>query len=749
MDAYQQGRDAVGLPRLHAAHGSFDFASSLPSSGGLAAGLRRGISLGRWHLLGLQKEDGFWQGELEGDSILQSETILILAFFGREQSAIAQRLAKRLLETQTAEGGWSQYPGGPVDISATVKAYFALKLTGCSAGSEALERAARVILSLGGAESVNSFTRFYLAFLSQIPYSVCPAVPPEIVLLPKWFPINLYSMSAWSRAMVVALSVLWALKPVRHLPPEKGIRELFLTDPKDWPLTRGSGAQPRGDLWARFFGWVDSGIKTAEKIGILPLRKKALRAAERWMLEHLEGSDGIGAIYPPMVWSLIALHGLGHTIDSPVLRRCWRHVEELILESEDGESARVQPCLSPVWDTALAARSLVAAGIPADHPRLKRALDWLVKRQIVQPGDWAATVRAEPGGWCFEHANPFYPDCDDTAAVLMALASRFGEHSSKAEEVFPPHWDVIAGQRSRGLPRGVNGQETDSLGRLWDQTALDDEANRTPEEDILVRTTSAIDRGVRWLLAMQNRDGGWAAFDRNNCRAILTRVPFADHNAMIDPSAPDLTGRVLEALGTLGYRLGHPAVDRAVAYLRRVQQPDGSWFGRWAVNYIYGTWLAVTGLRAVGSSEDDPAIVAAANWFLRHQLGDGGWGETPATYENPALRGSGPSTPSQTAWAVLGLIAAGKGRDPAACRGIRYLLHHQSPDGGWKENAVTGTGFPKVFYLRYHLYPVYFPLLALARFMLINADRLDKLDLPELSVVAGAEQQAAAEFRIA
>lgn len=701
----------------------------------LPAAIRRAISLARWQLLERQHPEGYWQGELEGDSILQSETILILAFFGREGSPLVARLARRLLETQTSDGGWSLYPGGPIDISASVKAYFALKLAGYSPSDERLRRAANVILEHGGAQAVNSFTRFYLAFLGQIPYSICPAVPPEVVLLPQWFPINLYRMSAWSRAMVVPLSVLWALKPIRALPAEKGIRELFLTRPEDWPLTRGSGARGGCDFWSSFFQMTDRCLKWAERCGVVPLRKRALKAAEKWMLEHMEASHGLAAIYPPMVWSLIAFHALGYSHDSPVMREAWHRVEELLIENEERDSARVQPCLSPVWDTALSTRSLMTAGLSMDDVSIQKAVKWLLDRQVLNPGDWARTVKCEPGGWCFEHANPFYPDCDDTAAALMTLAKQFQRNDAQPPELFPPHWRIVDDSTATGSRKGRN-----ELRRGLSSREL---------EELAERTNQAIHRGVTWLLAMQSQDGGWAAFDRDNRCAILTKVPFADHNAMIDPSTPDITGRVLEALGTLGYRLGFPKVDRAVAFLRRTQEPDGSWFGRWGVNYIYGTWLALSGLRAVGVAEDDPAVVAGANWLLSHQLPDGGWGESPATYDHPHLRGSGPSTPSQTAWAILGLLAAGKNSHPAVLRGVRYLLDHQSPDGAWEESAFTGTGFPRVFYLRYHMYPLYFPLLALVRFATVNAGRLAELDLPELRIVMPPAEMEDATSRIA
>ena len=674
---------------------------------GLTAQVRQAVVRGRDWLLAQQHPGGYWVGELEGDTILESETILLLAFLGEEHSELARRCAQYLLEKQLPGGGWAMYPGGGLEISGSVKAYFALKLTGHDVGSEPMHRARRAILAHGGADAVNSYTRFFLAMLGQIPYRQCPAVPPEVVLLPKWFPISLWAMSSWSRTIVVPLSIVSALQPVRPVDPSVGIRELFLKAPEHWPALRAPGlAGQKAGAWDRFFRVVDRLLHGCQRLGLLPLRKRAIRAARQWMLQRFEGSDGLGAIYPPIVWSLVALRALGYADDSPPVRYCRQQLEALVLsESPDGP-ARVQPCKSPVWDTAIAVRALVAGGLAPDHPPVACALDWLVKRQITRPGDWAVTVRAEPGGWCFEFQNDFYPDVDDTAMVLLAIGELFGP-------------GVASGGASRGnlatfTPRRlrlVHGQQPEHACPAPDPC------------DLLERAVRAIDRGLAWMLAMQNDDGGWAAFDRNNNRQFLCHVPFADHNAMIDPSTPDITGRALEALGRLGRRVGDAAVDRAVAFLRRTQEPDGSWFGRWGVNYLYGTWQALAGLAAVGVRPEDPAVAAAANWLLAAQHPSGGWGETPASYADRRLRGQGPPTPSQTAWALMGLMAAGREAHPAVHRGIAFLLHHQQPDGTWKETEFTGTGFPCVFYLRYHYYPIYFPLLALARFAMSGGSR--------------------------
>lgn len=685
-------------------------------SGTLAAPVRRAITRTRRWFLAAQHGDGHWEAELEGDTILESETILLWAFLGQEDCDAARRAARYLIEKQLPEGGWAMYPGGGVEISGSVKAYFALKLTGHDPSAEYMQRARRAILAHGGADAVNSFTRFYLALLGQIPYSQCPAVPPEFVLLPKWFPVNLYAVSSWSRTMIVPLSIISSFQPVRKLDPRLGIRELFLRAPENWPPLCCPGRKRNSGLlsWDRFFRTVDRMFKWAQRYRLLPLRRRALAAAEKWMLQRFKRSDGMGAIYPPIVWSIIALRCLGYSDDSPELQYNYEQLKGLFLDDKIAGTLRIQPCKSPVWDTAITLRALQAGGLQSDNPAIRQAVEWLLDRQISRPGDWSETVKAEPGGWCFEHNNDFYPDCDDTAMVLMVLRELFAENQEPAG-IVPPELRLVS-------------EET--------VCAADDTRRHMAMID---RSASAIDRGLKWLLAMQNDDGGWGAFDRNNNRQFLCHVPFADHNAMIDPSTPDLTGRVLEALGELGLRLGHPAVDRCVAYLRRTQEADGSWFGRWGVNYVYGTWQALTGLVRVGVSTDDPAVVAGANWLLAHQQPCGAWGESPDTYADPRLRGQGPPTASQTAWAVLGLLAAGLEHHPAVARGVQFLVERQQADGTWDEPEVTGTGFPQVFYLRYHYYPIYFPLMALSRWAASGAAATADTVVPKLQLVTSEE----------
>ena len=682
--------------------------------------VRKAIVRTRGWLQDQQHADGYWCAELEGDTILESETILLLTYLRQEDSELAQRASEYLVDHQLPDGGWAMYPGGKVEISTSVKAYFALKLTGHDPSLEYMQRAHRAILAHGGADAVNSFTRFYLALLGQISYDQCPEVPPEIVLLPKWFPANLYAVSSWSRTIIVPLSIVSAKRPVRRIDALHGIRELFLNDPEDWPrlrcpdLSGGTGWLS----WDRFFRTADRLMRWCRHRRLLPLRRRAVAKAEQWMLDRFDGSDGLGAIYPPIVWSMLALKCLGYDENGPEMQQCREQLDALVIDDESSSTARVQPCKSPVWDTALGLRALSAAGLRGDNRAVGKAVDWLLDKQVTRSGDWAETVDVEPGGWCFEHANDFYPDSDDTAAVLAALHGRFAAAPDVSEvaETLPPE----------ALPP--------ELRVMGDPD--EDEVDPAEEVARLERTSEAIRRGLDWMLAMQNDDGGWGAFDRNNNHLFLCYVPFADHNAMIDPSTPDLTGGVLESLGSLGRRVGDRAVDRAVAYLRRAQEPDGSWFGRWGVNYIYGTWKALTGLAAVGVPVDDPAVVAGVNWLLAHQQESGGWGESADSYDDPSLRGQGPVTASQTAWAVLGLLAAGYHEHRSVAAAVRFLLSTQHKDGTWDEPEFTGTGFPRVFYLRYHYYPIYFPLMALAEWAVKVAPVVAVDQPPALRVVA-------------
>jgi squalene-hopene/tetraprenyl-beta-curcumene cyclase len=642
--------------------GRFARRLSTASAVHLGSSLAKSVDAASTWLVEDQHPDGYWVGELEGDTILESEYVLLLAFLGREDDPVCVKACRYLLTHQLPEGGWAIYPGGPPEVSASVKAYFALKIVGLAPNDPRMVKAREFILEAGGAQACNSFTRFYLALLGQIGYEDCPSVPPELVLIPSQFNFSMHAMSSWTRTIVVPLSIISALKPVRRLRPEQGIVELFRED-----LPRHPWRRTRPLLsWTNFFLALDGALKWSDRWLPRSWRRPGLRAAHRWMVEHFENSDGLGAIFPPMIYTVIALESLGYERDSAPVQWALRQLDDLLIE-EDGQ-VRVQPCVSPVWDTAIATIALADARLPAYHPALLGAVHWLLDKEVQIAGDWQVRRRGvEPSGWHFQFRNEHYPDVDDTAMVLLAL------------------------QRS----------------------ALAD----SPE------VREATRRGVNWLLAMQNRDGGWAAFDVDINNQVLTKVPFADHNAMLDPSCADITARIIETLGTLGFRADHPAIDRALGYLWRTQEPEGCWYGRWGVNYIYGTWQVLQGLKAIDFPNDHPAVRNAADWLESVQQADGGWGESCRSYDDPSWMGRGETTASQTAWAVLGLTAAGRARGEAVRRGIDFLVATQRPDGTWDESPFTGTGFPRVFYLKYHLYRVYFPLMAMARYQ-VAAGRL-------------------------
>ncbi|MBX3450421.1 MAG: terpene cyclase/mutase family protein [Planctomycetaceae bacterium] len=651
-------------------------------------------------LLAQQHPDGHWCAELEGDSILESEYLLLLAFLGLEKTPIVARLAESLRHQQAPHGGWAMFPGGTIELSGSVKAYLALRLAGEPADSPCLARARAAILSAGGIERVNSFTRYYLAMLGIISYADCPAVPPEMVLLPQWFPINLSEMSAWSRTIVVPLSLLWAERPVRAVPADCRLTELYASAekrmPRDIQGVNHDGEKPGVFSWTTFFRLVDRGIKTCERIGLPMWRPRAVRLAEKWILDRLEMSDGLGAIFPPIVWTIIGLRSLGYPADHPVIVAQMRELDKLMVE--DGDSVHLQPCLSPVWDTAISLIALRDAGVSETDPAIQKGVDWLLDHEVTEPGDWSLRhPDVPPAGWYFEYRNEFYPDVDDTAMVLIAFSKMLPKNDGES-------WQLdLPARREKGRLPVLTGKSSSS------QVAVGDLLKNQ-------RLFEAIGRGANWLLAMQSRDGGWGAFDADNTREFLTKVPFADHNAMIDPSTADITARVLEAYGLLGVSPRDERLQAALDFVWRDQQSDFCWIGRWGVNYLYGTWQVLQGLTAYGVSPSDPRLRRGAEWLKLKQQPNGGWGETAATYDHPELRGSGPTTASQTAWALLGLISAGEANSESARMGVDYLLSTQKDDGTWDETEFTGTGFPRVFYLRYHYYRIYFPLMALARY---------------------------------
>jgi squalene-hopene/tetraprenyl-beta-curcumene cyclase len=674
--------------------------------------VRGSLQRARQCLLSLQKPDGHWCGELQGDTILESEFILLMAFLGRDQELRIKKAGRYILAQQRADGAWSNYPGGPDDLSVSVKAYLALKIAGHAAELPYMRRASAAIRALGGAAGCNSFTKFYLALLGQFPYENCATVPAEMMFLPTWAYINLYAMSSWTRTIVVPLTIFSAFKPVRRLPAAQGIAELFL-QPQHKRLLPHPPTK-RLFTWANGFLAVDQLLKWLEKWEPRQVRAAAVAQASAWMRSHFSDSDGVGAIFPPIIYTIISLHCLGYAADSPEMVYALKQLDNLMIEEED--SLRVQPCFSPVWDTALSVNALALArggsgdrGSAERHSadRLEdaaaRAVRWLIDREVRRSGDWSVmNPSLEPSGWFFEYRNGFYPDIDDTAMVLMGLA-----RSGHAWEKPGPTVRDLHQRWANGTANHVNGFPVSANGAAGAHAAT---GVRIP----------AAERGLRWLLAMQNRDGGWAAFDRNINRDLLTKVPFADHNAMLDPSCPDITARVLEALGQYGYRVGHAQVDRALAFIEKTQDRRGCWLGRWGVNYIYGTWQVLLGLDAVHVSKTHPMVKRAAAWLKKVQQPAGAWGESCRSYNEPATAGQGPPTASQTAWALIALMAAGEGHADAVRRGIDYLVATQEADGNWHEDQFTGTGFPKVFYLKYHMYRLYFPLMALARYQHIH-----------------------------
>ena len=608
------------------------------------------------HMTRIQHPDGYWWGELEANATMAAEHLMLEHVLGISDAGRSQKIARYLLGLQSGDGSWPVYYGGPGDVSITTEAYFALKLSGSDAQSPEMTRAREFILARGGVAATRTFTKLWLSLFGQFDWNAMPAMPPEAILLPDRFPLNIYEFASWARATIVGILVVWAHKPVVAIEPAARVDELY-RDQRDrsrisFPRTR----QPLS--WRNAFLAIDKLLRIHERSPWKPLRARALRACERWILDHQEADGSWGGIQPPWVYSLIALKCLGYQNDHPVMAKGIRGLlRDFAIETEDAFT--VQPCVSPVWDTALAITGMREAGVAADDEMLVRAGRWLVGNEIRARGDWCVKVKGvEPGGWAFEFANDKYPDTDDTAEVLIAL-------------------------RLLGL-------------------GGDDAAAKA--------------RGFAWLRAMQSRNGGWGAFDIDNTRRFVTQIPFADFGATIDPPTEDVTAHIVEAFALDGERGDSATMRRALDYLWATQERDGSWFGRWGVNYVYGLGAVVPALIAAGEDARDPRIRRASRWLERHQNGDGGWGETCASYGDPSLRGIGASTASQTAWALLALLVA-DGTDSAAVRrGVGYLIETQAADGQWPEAEFTGTGFPRDFMLKYHLYRNYWPLWALGRY---------------------------------
>ncbi|WP_447970386.1 squalene--hopene cyclase [Nitrospira sp. M1] len=645
-----------------------------------------------WFLSHQNREVGYWVAELEADTTLTSEYLMLRRFMDRVDPERERKAMHYLIDMQLDEGGWPIYLGGPTDLSASVKAYFALKLCGVSPDEPFMKKARELILDRGGVVEANVFTKITLALFGQYPWRRVPSMPAEIMLAPQWLYFNLYAVSYWSRVVIIPLLIIFAKRPLCHISKAQGIEELFVQPSNQVDYSQVSPFTKDGVWlsWRNFFVWIDSVLKLYEMYPVQSLRKRAVKKAEAWMLEHMQGEGGLGAIYPAMANSIVALQALGYSVDHPQIAKALKEIEalEVYAPSRDGGSQRgtlhLQPCVSPVWDTALTLDMLVERGLKADHPSLLRAASWLRSRQTDRVGDWVvSSPDARPGGWYFQGENDWYPDVDDTAAVVIAL--------SKLETELPADRD------------------------------------------------DAIRSGCEWALAMQGSDGGWGAYDKDNNRLIFNKIPFADHEALLDPSTADLTGRCLEMLGTLGYDRSHPAVEPALEFLQREQEADGSWYGRWGVNYVYGTWCVLSGLRAIDIDMTAPWVQKAVIWLETVQNHDGGWGESCESYADPGQAGRGESTASQTAWALMALLAAGASDSISVVRGVNYLLRHQRQDGVWDEPFHTGTGFPRVFYLRYHGYFKYFPLWALAMYRNIKMNGQSRAD--ELRIATQAARR--------
>jgi squalene-hopene/tetraprenyl-beta-curcumene cyclase len=614
-------------------------------------------------LLGEQKPGGYWNGELMVDSTLVSDTIAYHHWNGKIDREWQRKAVNHIFSMQLPDGGWNIYHGGPSEVNATIKAYLALKLAGISVTDPRMLRAREVALRFGGVPRMNTFSKLYLALIGLFPWEYVPTIPPEVLLIGKWFAVNFWDMSNWSRAMLVPLAIISHFKPTRRV--NVNLDELYPHGINERDLALAP--DPEKISLRNFFLWLDRLHKFAEwfaEHGIHPFRKTALKKCENWMLERFEGTDGLAAIFPAMLNSLIALKALGYPDDHPQVVRAAHELKKL--EHETKDSVRIEPCFSPVWDTAIVLICLHESGISENDPRLKKAADWLIEKEIRFRGDWVHknSAKVEPSGWVFEFNNKWNPDVDDAAMVLLALRKIPTDNPKKRDECFK--------------------------------------------------------RGLKWMMTFQCKDGGWASFDKDCTKNILEKVPFADHNAMLDPECADITARILELLGYEGWSNGHHQIQEALDYIKSHQEADGSWYGRWGVNYIYGTWQVLRGMRAMNLDMNEDWLQRGCAWLESVQHEDGGWGERCNTYDDPVFKGQGPSTASQTAWAVMGLCAFDDAENPALKRGIEFLSRTQNSDGSWTEHETTGTGFPKVFYLKYDIYRNAWPLLALATFKKIS-----------------------------
>jgi squalene-hopene/tetraprenyl-beta-curcumene cyclase len=603
-------------------------------------------------LRSLQHEDGWWKGDLETNVTMDAEDLMLRHFLGIATAEGDLHTARHIRSRQNDDGSWSTFAGGPGDLSTTVESWVALRMAGDGPDAAHMTAAAAFVRRAGGVAGARVFTHIWLSLFGLWSWDDCPHLPPEIILLPRWAPLNIYNWGCWARQTIVPLAVVSALRPVR--PVDFDVRELSAEAGPDsrepWTTTAG------------LFQRLDTALHGYNRRPLRRLRDLALRRCERWILDRQEADGGWGGIQPPWVYSLIALHLLGHDLDSPAMTAGVAGLEGFTVhvETDEGPARWLEACQSPVWDTGLAVGALLDAGVAPDDDAVRRATDWLVDEQITGPGDWQVRrPHLVSGGWAFEFANDTYPDTDDTAEIVLAL-------------------------------RRVEGRDPERLRR-------------------------SLDLAVAWTTGMQSRDGGWGAFDADNTHRLVERLPFCDFGAVIDPPSADVTAHVVEMLAAEGRAAEEPC-RRGIDWLSRAQEPDGSWFGRWGANHVYGTGAVVPALVAAGVPVDDPRVTRAVRWLEEHQNDDGGWGEDLRSYRDPTWIGRGDSTPSQTAWALLALLAVGEGSE-AVERGVRHLVETQRADGGWDEHRFTGTGFPGDFYIAYHLYRLVFPIWALGRYV--------------------------------
>lgn len=604
-----------------------------------------------------QLPKGYWWAELESNVTITAEYIMLFHFLGLVDHERQRKMSNYLLSKQTEEGFWTIYYGGPGDLSTTVEAYFALKLAGYPADHPAMEKARSFVLKQGGVIRTRVFTKIFLALFGEFDWLGVPSMPVELNLLPHWAYINMYEFSSWARGTIIPLSLVMNSRPVRPVQPSARVQELFVRPPRpaDYSFTKEDGIF----TWKNFFIALDHMLKVYERCPVRPFRNKAVAKAEEWVLEHQEVTGDWGGIQPAMLNSVLALHVLGYRNDHPAVSQGLKALANFCIETD--EQLVLQSCVSPVWDTALALKALVDTGVPPDHPSLVKGARWLLDREVKRAGDWRIkSPELEPGGWAFEFQNDWYPDVDDSGFVMIAL-------------------------------KGIEVKDREEM-------------------------AASIKRGIDWCLGMQSKNGGWGAFDKDNTKHLLNKIPFADLEALIDPPTADLTGRMLELMGTFGYDSTFPAARRGIRFLKEHQEPEGPWWGRWGVNYLYGTWSVLCGLAAIGEDMDQPYVRKAVTWIKSRQNLDGGWGETCRSYHDKTLAGKGESTPSQTGWALLALLAAGEVHSATAVRGVQYLISTQKPDGTWDELQYTGTGFPKYFMIKYHIYRNCFPLMALGTY---------------------------------